>query len=201
MDENDESLVFVTFWDCQTHVPMTSSVERTDLDFKISVALVYTVCHSVCIVWTHYSMVEPHNSNFRVITTNILGVRISRKFTLFIFMVHFVAVVCSGLTSRSQRCLVATGSSMLTFIVLPHWCIMPQTLDMIPHPVTLSWHWVDQSYLHILIWVPSEKQLVPFLTTLLCLSPGSKPRPSVPWNGHSTYWTIGADSIHFFNIY
>ena len=39
MDENDESLVFVTFWDCRTHVPMTSSVERTDLDFKISVAL------------------------------------------------------------------------------------------------------------------------------------------------------------------
>ena len=39
MDENDESLVFVTFWDCRTHVPMTSSVERADLDFKISVAL------------------------------------------------------------------------------------------------------------------------------------------------------------------
>ena len=30
---------FVTIWDCRTHVPMTSSVERTDLDFKISVAL------------------------------------------------------------------------------------------------------------------------------------------------------------------
>ena len=45
----------------------------------------------------------------------------------------------------SRRCLVATGSSMLTFIVLPHWSIMSQTLDMIPHPVTLSWHWVDQS--------------------------------------------------------
>ena len=44
----------------------------------------------------------------------------------------------------SRRCLVATGSSMLTFIVLPHWSIMSQTLDMIPHPVTLSWHWVDQ---------------------------------------------------------
>ena len=39
MNENDESLVFMTFWDCWTHVPMTSSVERTDLDFKISVAL------------------------------------------------------------------------------------------------------------------------------------------------------------------
>ena len=45
----------------------------------------------------------------------------------------------------SRRCLVATGSSMLTIIVLPHWSIMSQTLDMIPHPVTLSWHWVDQS--------------------------------------------------------
>ena len=45
----------------------------------------------------------------------------------------------------SRRCLVATGSSMLTFIVLPHWSIVSQTLDMIPHPVTLSWHWVDQS--------------------------------------------------------
>ena len=41
MDENDESLVFVTIWDCRTHVPMMSSVERTDLDFKISVALLY----------------------------------------------------------------------------------------------------------------------------------------------------------------
>ena len=43
---------------------------------------VFTVCHSICIVWTHYSMVEPHSSNFRVITTNFLGVRIFRKFTV-----------------------------------------------------------------------------------------------------------------------
>ena len=28
-------------------------------------------------------MVEPHSSNFRVITTNILGVRIFRKFMVF----------------------------------------------------------------------------------------------------------------------
>ena len=40
LDGNYESLVFVTIWDCLTHVPMTSSVERTDLDFKISVALI-----------------------------------------------------------------------------------------------------------------------------------------------------------------
>ena len=42
----------------------------------------YTVCHSVCIIWTHYSMVESHSLNFRVITTNFLRVRIFRKFTV-----------------------------------------------------------------------------------------------------------------------
>ena len=42
--------------------------------------------------------------------------------------------VCSGLASRStlsvisRRCLVVTGSSMLTFIVLPHCGIRSQTL-------------------------------------------------------------------------
>ena len=46
-----------------------------------SLIRVYTVCQSFCIVWTHYSMVEPHCSNFKVITTNNLGVRIFRKFT------------------------------------------------------------------------------------------------------------------------
>ena len=49
---------------------------------------VYTVCHSICIVWTDFSMVEPHCSNFRVITTNFLGVGIFRKFTVNNFMVQ-----------------------------------------------------------------------------------------------------------------
>ena len=39
----------MTIWDCWTHVPMTSSVEQTDLDFKISVALLYTI-YMFCIV-------------------------------------------------------------------------------------------------------------------------------------------------------
>ena len=39
------------------------------------------------LVWTRYSMVEPHSSNFRVITTNFLGVRIFRKFTVAILLV------------------------------------------------------------------------------------------------------------------
>ena len=60
---------------------------RTDIpgqivQTQIRLIRVYTVCHSVCIVWTHYSVVEPHSSNFRMITTNFLGVRIFRKFTV-----------------------------------------------------------------------------------------------------------------------
>ena len=56
-------------------------------------------------------------------------------------------VAINNFSVISWRCLVETGSSMLTFIVLRYWSIMPQTLDMIPHPVTLSWHCLDQSYL------------------------------------------------------
>ena len=69
-------------------------------------------------------------------TTTFLGVCVCE----FGFNVAF-----NNFSVISRRCLVATGSSMLTFIVLPHWSIMSQTLDIIPHPVTLSWHWVDQS--------------------------------------------------------
>ena len=35
----------MTIWNCRTHVRMTSSVERTDLDFKISVALLGIMDH------------------------------------------------------------------------------------------------------------------------------------------------------------
>ena len=62
---------------------------RTDMpgqtvqpQIRLLLIWIYTVCHSVCIVWTHYSMVEPHSLNFRVIVTNFLGVRIFRKFTV-----------------------------------------------------------------------------------------------------------------------
>ena len=62
-----------------------------DPDQRSSLIRVYTVCHSVCIVQTHNPMVEPHSSNFRVITTNFLGVWIFRKFT-----VYQNSSVCSG---------------------------------------------------------------------------------------------------------
>ena len=56
-----------------------------DPDQTAPLIRVYTVCHSVCIVWTHYAMVEPHSSNFRVIITNFLGVRVFRSFCLMPF--------------------------------------------------------------------------------------------------------------------
>ena len=40
---------------------------RTD---RSSLIMVYTVCQSVCIFWTHYSVVEPHCWNFRITTAN-----------------------------------------------------------------------------------------------------------------------------------
>ena len=60
---------------------------------------VYTVCHSVCIVWTHYSMVESYRSNFRVITTNVFGVRIlvNLRYDSFkLFVVNETHTVCIG---------------------------------------------------------------------------------------------------------
>ena len=41
----------------------------------------------------HYSMVEPHSSNFRVITTNFLGVRIFRKFTVVLCVSFFAGYI------------------------------------------------------------------------------------------------------------
>ena len=52
-------------------------------------------------------------------------------------------VAFNNLSVISRRCLDETGSSMLTFRVLPHWNIMPQTLWHISPPshiiLTLSW--------------------------------------------------------------
>ena len=61
---------------------------QTQIRLLLEEQSVYTVCHSVCIVWTHYSMVEPHSSNFRVITTNLFGVRIFKEIYGKTFFLH-----------------------------------------------------------------------------------------------------------------
>ena len=68
LDENDESLVFMPIWDCQTHVRMTSSVEWTDLDFKISVALEWNnrhVRHTMCRLEFHSYLIETKQINYQ----------------------------------------------------------------------------------------------------------------------------------------
>ena len=50
---------------------VTRKVWANSVDHS-SLIMVYTVCHSVFIFWTHYAMVKPHCSNFRIITA-ILG--------------------------------------------------------------------------------------------------------------------------------
>ena len=47
-----------------------------------SLIRVYTVCHSICIVWMHFSMKNPYESNFRIITVYFSSVRMFRSFTV-----------------------------------------------------------------------------------------------------------------------
>ena len=85
----------------RTDMPGQTVQTQIRLLLESSLIRVYTVCHSSCIVWTHYSMVEPHSSNFRVITTNILGVRILRKFTVIVIhslhepSTHSIRISCT----------------------------------------------------------------------------------------------------------
>ena len=53
---------------------------------RSSLIWVYTVCHHVRMVWTHYSVVKQHGSNFKIITKKILGVQTFRIFTINIFV-------------------------------------------------------------------------------------------------------------------
>ena len=86
---------------------------RTDMpgqtvQTQIRLLRIYTVCHSVCIVWTHYSMVEPHSSNFRVITTKFLCVRISRKFMVCTHGVRNRSVIQKIIKPKKQTRLNCT---------------------------------------------------------------------------------------------
>ena len=61
-------------------------------------------------------MVEPHSSKFRVITTNILGVRIFRKFTLFRVSSLYANVISSMVTCNHFCLLVISIIFVFTVI-------------------------------------------------------------------------------------
>ena len=91
--------------------------EDPDQTARSSLIMVYTVYHSLCIVWTHYSMVEPHSSNFRVITTNVLGVRIFRKFTVLGFL-FFNSWSLQGFDSLVQNEMQTQCQTMFCVLML-----------------------------------------------------------------------------------
>ena len=74
-----EGQLSVTVMILSFHTDIPGQTGQTQIS---SLIRVYTVCHSICIIWTHYSMVEPHSSDFRVISINVWGVWILRKFTV-----------------------------------------------------------------------------------------------------------------------
>ena len=68
-----------------------------------------------------------------------------------------------NLTVISRGCLVVTGSSLLTFIVLPYCCIKSQLLYLIPQSPYTDTRGISPSRTPK-IQVPSGEQLVPSLT-------------------------------------
>ena len=89
-----------------------------------------------CILFSNVTYIQI-DSHTQLMCTISMERNVSSPFRMFVclFFCLFVCLfVCSGLTSLltlsviSRRCLVVTGSSMLTFIVLPHCGIRSQTL-------------------------------------------------------------------------
>ena len=60
---------------------------------------IYTICHSVCIFWTYYSMVELLCSDFRVITATFSDVQIFRNF----MEAKVVPIYCNVPKFRTDR--------------------------------------------------------------------------------------------------
>ena len=59
------TVMILSFW---TDRPGQTVYTQIRLLPRSSLVRVCIVCHSICLFWAHYSMVEPHCSNFRIIT-------------------------------------------------------------------------------------------------------------------------------------
>ena len=78
----DTSIIVRICWKYRNHpvFGQTSLGKHQTAPLGAILIRVFTVCHSVCIFWTLYSMVQPHCSNFRIITFS--SVRILRSLTV-----------------------------------------------------------------------------------------------------------------------
>ena len=146
----DPVLIFVTL-----SLPLFLTLSRTSDAMQLSLL----VCLSLCkVVYMSQQGCKPTIARSRSTELDkTCGSNLSIWFVWWEWSVQWAHPLCccccllgfnfafNNFSVISRQCLVATGSSMLTFIVLRHWRIMPQTLDMIPYPVPLSWHCLDQS--------------------------------------------------------
>ena len=97
--------------------------------------------------------------------------------------------VCSGLTSLSWHCLVPTGEPNAHFYSAA--LLKSQPLYTISHPVALSQHYVDQSYLYPVS--PSDKRAASTIFNDFGMTwPGIKPVTCSPDSGHSIHWATSA---------
>ena len=89
-------------------------------------------------------------------------------------------IAFNNLSVISRRCLDVTGSSMLTFRVLPHWNIMPQTLwhDIPPSHIILTLSWP--------VPIPSERAASTIFKVFGMTRPGIEPATSLSQSGRST---------------
>ena len=92
--------------------------------------------------WSGSALFAIQNVNLyqQSVSRNLIGWNLKRAWHLNLFSRTRV----NNLSVISRRYCDVAGSSMLTFRVLPHWNISPQTLDKIFHPVTQYWHWADK---------------------------------------------------------
>ena len=82
----------------------------------------------VCTVWTHYSMVEPHSSNFRVITTIFFGVRILGNLQYLQGIIHgskyALQQIYQNYYSNTPRLQVYSVVKILFYSATIHWAEM-----------------------------------------------------------------------------
>ena len=92
-------------WKFRKNVRECTSTIKQCRPERSSLIRVYTVCHSICILCTHYTMVKPHSSHFRIITAIFLDVWIFQIFTVNLLTVEPVMRYLRSL----QPCKTQTG--------------------------------------------------------------------------------------------
>ena len=79
--------------------------------------MVYTVCHSICIFLTCYSMVKSHCSNLRTITAIFLGSEFSKFYILVNEPRHEKICLCHMRTTRHRSACASAQSNLCSSLL------------------------------------------------------------------------------------